>query len=135
MVNMNSITTFAFGLALICPLCSAQSNPFGPPGHFSPFNPTRDPCFDATNNLSGKHSNYVSMIRPSQLADVTVLPQHKYQVLEQCLYYQLQRKTDDEYRKPSALFLLPPGKDRKTNVTIVVKDTVVQNLWLVTFVN
>lgn len=60
------------------------------------------------------------------------LPNHKYLVLENCLYYDLQRKADFKSGQINSLAVMPPvGIKGEENVTIHIHSHTLQHLWLV----
>ena len=68
------------------------------------------------------------------ILDILTLPQHKYMILEHCLYYHVQQKTDEKFGMPNALVMLPPSDGvKQENITVYISSVTLQQIWLVQF--
>lgn len=67
----------------------------------------------------------------SKVSDVQDLPQHRYMILEDCLYYNLSQEADVVTGKSSSMVLLPPTKEVGDKVTVNVHKLIVRQVWMV----
>jgi hypothetical protein len=66
----------------------------------------------------------------SNLTDVQDLPQHRYMILEDCLYYNLSQEADSTVGKGNALVLLPPTKEIGDKIQFNIHKVTVRQVWL-----
>ncbi|CAJ0921850.1 unnamed protein product, partial [Mesorhabditis belari] len=64
------------------------------------------------------------------VTSVDEIAHHKYQVLEDCLYYKLSRDADKLQNKGNALMLLPPTVAAGETLDLEVMDVVLRQLWI-----
>uniref|UniRef100_A0A914UH63 Neurotransmitter-gated ion-channel ligand-binding domain-containing protein n=1 Tax=Plectus sambesii TaxID=2011161 RepID=A0A914UH63_9BILA len=64
------------------------------------------------------------------ISDVEELAHHKYQVLEDCLFYKLSQDADREQGKGNALMMLPPTISSSDILTVDVLDVTVRQMWM-----
>jgi hypothetical protein len=65
------------------------------------------------------------------LSDIDELAHHKYQVLEDCLFYKLSQEADKLQGKSNALMLLPPTISSGETLDLEVQNVVVRQMWMV----
>lgn len=58
------------------------------------------------------------------------LPQHKYLIIEECLYYFLSQEADKLQEKPNSLVVLPPTKKANEKIEVAVEKMIVRQLWI-----
>ncbi|VDM39834.1 unnamed protein product [Toxocara canis] len=63
-------------------------------------------------------------------ADVEELAHHKYQVLEDCLFYKLSQEADKMQGKGNALMLLPPTLAPGETLDVDILSVVVRQMWM-----
>lgn len=65
-----------------------------------------------------------------QLSDIEDVAHHKYQVLEECLFYKLTKEADQIQGKSNALMLLPPTLAAGETLDLQILHTSVRQLWM-----
>ena len=68
-----------------------------------------------------------------RIADIEELAHHKYQVLEDCLFYKLSQEADKMQGKGNALMLLPPTLAAGETLDVEVLNVVVRQMWMVLY--
>ncbi|KHN83749.1 Acetylcholine receptor subunit beta [Toxocara canis] len=66
----------------------------------------------------------------SNVTDVEELAHHKYQVLEDCLFYKLSQEADKMQGKGNALMLLPPTLAPGETLDVDILSVVVRQMWM-----
>uniref|UniRef100_A0A0K0DFS8 NR LBD domain-containing protein n=1 Tax=Angiostrongylus cantonensis TaxID=6313 RepID=A0A0K0DFS8_ANGCA len=62
--------------------------------------------------------------------NVTDIAHHKYQVLEECLFYKLTKDADQMQGKSNALMLLPPTVAAGETLDVQVLHAAVRQMWM-----
>ncbi|RCN46386.1 hypothetical protein ANCCAN_07564 [Ancylostoma caninum] len=66
----------------------------------------------------------------SDIADIADVAHHKYQVLEECLFYKLTKDADQMQGKSNALMLLPPTVAAGETLDVQVLHAGVRQMWM-----
>ncbi|KAJ1372419.1 hypothetical protein KIN20_034583 [Parelaphostrongylus tenuis] len=66
----------------------------------------------------------------TNVTDVTDIAHHKYQVLEECLFYKLTKDADQMQGKSNALMLLPPTVAAGETLDVQVLHAAVRHMWM-----